>query len=73
MDEQAPTAPEHRDDVLLRRQVLRILGQHPAGLSPGELASQLGLTTSLTPLLQAMAQEGLVERVTAETYRRRPR
>ena len=42
-------------------------------LSPGEIASQLGLTTSLTPLLQAMAQEGLVERVTAETYRRLPR
>ena len=54
-----------------QRQV--IVMRHLVGLSPGEIASQLGLTTSLTPLLQAMAQAGLVERVTAETYRRRPR
>jgi DNA-binding IclR family transcriptional regulator len=73
MDEQVTTAPGPRDDGPLRRQVLRILGQHPAGLTPGEIASQLGLTTSLTHLLQAMAQAGLVERVTAETYRRPPR
>jgi DNA-binding IclR family transcriptional regulator len=73
MDEQATTTPGPRDDEPLRRQVLRILGQHPAGLTPGEIASQLGLTTSLTPLLQAMAQAGLVQRVTAETYRRPPR
>jgi hypothetical protein len=33
----------------------------------------LGRTTSLTHVLQAMAQAGLVERVTAETYRRPPR
>ena len=73
MTEQATPAPEHRDDVPLQWQVLRILGQHPAGLTPGEIASQLGLTTSLTHVLQAMAQAGLVERVTAETYRRPPR
>jgi DNA-binding IclR family transcriptional regulator len=72
MDEHAATATGHRDDEPLRRQVLRILGQHPAGLTPGEIASQLGLTTSLTHLLQAMAQAGLVERVTSETYRRPP-
>jgi DNA-binding MarR family transcriptional regulator len=73
MTEQATPAPEHRDDAPLQRQVLRILGQHPAGLTPGEIASQLGRTTSLTHVLQAMAQAGLVERVTAETYRRPPR
>jgi len=73
MDEQATTATRPRDDEPLRRQVLRILEQHPAGLTPGEIASQLGLTTSLTPLLQTMAQAGLVKRVTAETYRRPPR
>ena len=73
MHEQAPTATEHRDDAPLQRQVLRILAQHPAGLTPGEIASQLGLTTSLTHVLKAMAQAGLVERVTAETYRRPPR
>ena len=76
MDEQAATASRTtgpRDDEPLRRQVLRILGQHPAGLTPGEIASQLGLTTSLTHLLQNMAQAGLVQRVTAETYRRPPR
>jgi DNA-binding MarR family transcriptional regulator len=72
MDAHATTATGHRDDEPLRRQVLRILGQHPAGLTPGEIASQLGLTTSLTPLLQAMARAGLVERVTSETYRRPP-
>ena len=73
MDEQATTATRPRDDEPLRRQVLRILEQHPAGLTPGEIASQLGLTTSLTRLLQTMAQAGLVQRVTAETYRRPPR
>ena len=73
MDEQATTATGPRDDEPLRRQVLRILEQHPAGLTPGEIVSQLGLTTSLTHLLQSMAQAGLVQRVTAETYRRPPR
>ena len=58
MDEQATTATRPRDDEPLRRQVLRILEQHPAGLTPGEIASQLGLTTSLTHLLQRMAQAG---------------
>jgi DNA-binding MarR family transcriptional regulator len=75
MDEQAITASGAtgpRDDELLRQQVLRILGQHPAGLTPGEIASQLGLTTSLTHLLQSMARAGLVQRVTAEIYRRLP-
>ena len=57
MDEQATTAMRPRDDEPLRRQVLRILEQHPAGLTPGEIASQLGLTTSLTHLLQTMAGE----------------
>jgi DNA-binding IclR family transcriptional regulator len=76
MDEQVTTAsgaPGPRDDEPLRQQVLRILEQHPAGLTPGEIASQLGLTTSLTTLLQTMAQAGLVQRVTAETYRKPPR
>jgi DNA-binding IclR family transcriptional regulator len=73
MDAQAATSTKPRDDEPLRRQVLRILEQHPAGLTPGEIASQLGLTTSLTRLLQTMAQAGLVQRVTAETYRRPPR
>jgi DNA-binding IclR family transcriptional regulator len=73
MDEQATTATGPYDDEPLRQQVLRILEQHPAGLTPGEIASQLGLTTSLTTLLQTMAQAGLVQRVTAETYRKPPR
>jgi DNA-binding IclR family transcriptional regulator len=73
MDEQATTATGPYDDEPLRQQVLRILGQHPAGLTPGEIASQLGLTTSLTHLLQTMARAGLVQRVTAETYRKPPR
>ncbi|HEY5865525.1 MAG TPA: helix-turn-helix domain-containing protein [Candidatus Tectomicrobia bacterium] len=58
------------DDEPLRQQVLRILAHHPAGLTPGEIASQLALTTSLTSLLRTMAQAGLVQRVTAEIYRR---
>ena len=71
MDAHATTATGHHDDEPLRWQVLRILGQHPAGLTPGEIASQLGLTTSLTRL-QARRGAGLVERVTSETYRRAP-
>jgi DNA-binding MarR family transcriptional regulator len=73
MEEQTTTASGAtgpRDDEPLRQQVLRILGHHPAGLTPGEIASQLGLTTSLTHLLRTIAQAGLVQRVTAETYRR---
>jgi len=50
------------------QQVLRVLAQHPAGLAPGEIASQLGLTTSLTRLLRTMAREGLVRRVAPEVY-----
>jgi DNA-binding IclR family transcriptional regulator len=50
------------------QQIVRVLAQHPAGLTPGEIASQLGLTTSLTRLLHVMAQEGLVRRVTREVY-----
>jgi hypothetical protein len=75
MDEQATTASGAtgpRDDEPLRQQVLRILGQHPVGLTPGEIASQWGLTTSLRRLLQTMAQARLVQRVTAEAYRRLP-
>lgn len=49
-------------------QVLRVLAQHPAGLAPGEIASQLGLTTSLTRLLRTMEREGLVRRVAPEVY-----
>ena len=72
MDAHATTATGHHDDEPLQRPVLRVLGQHPAGLTPGEIASQLGLPTSLTSLLQAMARAGLVERVTSEIYRRPP-
>ena len=54
----------------LRRQILGVLAQHPAGLTPGEIASQLGLTTSLARVLRTMAHAGLVQRVTAELYRR---
>jgi hypothetical protein len=58
MDEQAATASGAtgpRDDEPLRQQVLHILEQHPAGLTPGEIASQLALTTSLTHLLPGRA------------------
>ena len=72
MDEQTTTATGPRDNEPLWQQVLRILVQHPASLTPGEIASQLGLTTSLTHLLQTMARAGLVQCVTAEPYRRPP-
>lgn len=58
------------DQWRLQQQVLRVLAQHPAGLTPGEIASQLGLTTPLTRVLRTMAHAGLVQRVTAERYRR---
>jgi DNA-binding IclR family transcriptional regulator len=56
------------NDGATAQKVLRVLGQHPAGLAPGEIASQLGLMTSLRRLLQTMAQEGLVRRVAPEVY-----
>jgi DNA-binding IclR family transcriptional regulator len=48
--------------------ILHVLAQHPAGLTPGAVASQLGLTTSLTATLQAMTREGLLRRISAEVY-----
>jgi hypothetical protein len=58
----APTPEE------LRQLILHVLAQHPAGLTPGAVASQLGLTTSLTATLQAMTREGLLRRISAEVY-----
>jgi hypothetical protein len=52
----------------LRQLILDVLAQHPAGLTPGAVASQLGLTTSLTGTLQAMTREGLLRRVSTEVY-----
>jgi DNA-binding IclR family transcriptional regulator len=68
MDQYPTAAPLSYTDTRLRQQVLRVLAQHPAGFTPGEIASQLGLTTSLARLLQVMAQEGLVRRITSEIY-----
>ena len=59
---------QHSDAASIQRQILRVLAQHPAGLTPGEIASQLGLTASLTAILKVMEQEGLVRCVTAEVY-----
>jgi hypothetical protein len=66
----AATVPDPAQ-VTLRRQVVRVPAQHPAGLTSGAIASQLGLTTSLACMLRARAHAGLVQRVTAERYRRR--
>ena len=52
----------------LRQLILHVLAQHPAGLTPGEIASQLGLTTSLTATLRAMSREGLLRRMSTEVY-----
>jgi hypothetical protein len=52
----------------LRSLILHVLAPHPAGLTPGAVASQLGLTTSLTATLRAMTREGLLRRVSAEVY-----
>jgi DNA-binding MarR family transcriptional regulator len=59
---------QHSDAAPLQRQILRVLAQHPAGLTPGEIASQLGLTAPLSRILKLMEQEGLVRRVTSEVY-----
>jgi DNA-binding IclR family transcriptional regulator len=56
------------EEEAMQQQILRVLAQHPAGLTPGALASQLGLTTSLTAVLRTMVQAGRVRRVTAEVY-----
>jgi hypothetical protein len=52
----------------IRPLILHVLAQHPAGLTPGAVASQLGLTTSLTATLRAMHREGLLRRMSAEIY-----
>jgi DNA-binding IclR family transcriptional regulator len=52
----------------IRQLILHVLAQHPAGLTPGEVASQLGLTTSLTATLRAMHREGLLRRMSAGAY-----
>ena len=46
----------------LRQWILHVLAQHPAGLTPGAVASQLGLTTSLTATLQLALVYGVVSR-----------
>ena len=56
------------EEEALQQQILRAFAQHPAGLTSGALASQLGLTTALTAILRAMVQAGRVRRVTAEVY-----
>jgi hypothetical protein len=52
----------------IRQLILHVLAQHPAGLTPGEIASQFGLTTSLTATLRAMSREGLLRRMSTEVY-----
>jgi DNA-binding IclR family transcriptional regulator len=67
----APHTPQARlapTPEALRQLILDVLAQHPAGLTPGAVASQLGLTTSLTATLQAMTREGLLRRISAEVY-----
>lgn len=56
------------DPASLRALILRILRQHPAGLNAGEIASQLGVLTSLTPTLKAMERDGLIRRVAFGGY-----
>jgi len=56
----------------LQLSILRVLAQHPAGLTPGEIASQLALPTSLTRVLHAMATTGRVRRVAPEMYAVQP-
>ena len=64
----APQAPLAPTPEALQQLILRVLAQHPAGLTPGAIASQLGLTTSLTATLQAMTRTGLLRQVSAEVY-----
>jgi predicted transcriptional regulator len=52
----------------IRQLILHVLTQHPAGLTPGAVASQLGLTTSLIATLRAMTREGLIRQISAEVY-----
>lgn len=66
--QQTPPARLASTPDTLRPLILHVLAQHPAGLTPGAIASQLGLTTSLTATLQAMARDGLLRRMSAEVY-----
>jgi hypothetical protein len=56
------------DSATLRSLITRVLRQHPAGLNAGEIASQLGSMTSLTPTLKAMERDGLLRRVAFGGY-----
>jgi hypothetical protein len=66
--QQTPQARLAPTPEALRQLILHVLAQHPAGLTPGAVASQLGLTTSLTATLRAMTRAGLIRRISAEVY-----
>jgi hypothetical protein len=65
---QTPQARLAPPPEVLRPLILHVLAQHPAGLTPGAIASQLGLTTSLTATLRDMTRAGLLRRISAEVY-----
>jgi hypothetical protein len=66
--QQTPQVRRAPSPDAIRPLILHVLAQHPAGLTPGAVASQLGLTTSLTATLRAMARDGLIRRRSAEVY-----
>jgi hypothetical protein len=66
--QQTPQARLASPPDAIRPLLLLVLAQYPAGLPPDAVASQLGLTTSLTATRRAMTRNGLLRRRSAEVY-----
>jgi DNA-binding IclR family transcriptional regulator len=45
-----------------------LLREHPKGLSPSQVWSELGVTKTLTPTMATMLRDGLLRRVASGRY-----
>src|SRR5262245_12846345 len=52
----------------IRQRIVALLRAHPSGLSPAQVRRMLGMPKDLTQTMQAMAREGLIQRVAVGWY-----
>jgi hypothetical protein len=52
----------------MRRRIVALLQDHPAGLTPAEMRARLGVERSLTDTVLAMRRDGLLQRVGRGRY-----
>ena len=52
----------------MRRRIVALLQEHPAGLSPVQARQRLGVDKDLGPTMKAMARDGLLRRVETGRY-----